>query len=304
MKEHPLISIIIPAYNRLKYLAKCLESVKAQEYKNYEIIVVDDGSSENLEKMREFCNKFIRNDINLGPAYSRNLGALNSKGEILLFLDSDTELLSDSLKKLPEIFKEDPSIAIVGGSGPPIGSERDVRYIIGRTYNWLGQSYTKHYYLSGAKHTPKLFDCHHVEAAFMAVRKDVFAQVGGFDPYWLYMGESRDLCLSVKAHGYRVVVSLDTRAIHLHETLNNPYADLKKTEIFSLSKFLQIAIKRNGILGGILWMIGNRKKSLKSTYFFDLIKQFKNFKQLIMRRNVNYLAPHQMERYYQIKLRD
>ncbi|MBU0763191.1 MAG: glycosyltransferase family 2 protein, partial [Candidatus Altiarchaeota archaeon] len=107
LKKPPLISIIIPAYNRLGYLEKCLESIKLQKFKNYEIIVVDDCSTENLSGVAAFCDKYVLNNINMGPSYSKNLGALNSSGEILLFLDSDVVLLPGSLEKLPEIFKSD-----------------------------------------------------------------------------------------------------------------------------------------------------------------------------------------------------
>src|SRR6056300_1624629 len=88
-----LVSIIIPTFNRLDKLVNAIESVRKQSYKNYEIIVVDnsstDGTIEYLNRLND--NKIsifkIKNHGNI--ARSRNLGILNSKGDMLAFLDSD-----------------------------------------------------------------------------------------------------------------------------------------------------------------------------------------------------------------------
>ncbi|MCK5510278.1 glycosyltransferase family 2 protein [Candidatus Parcubacteria bacterium] len=102
-----MISIIIPLYNQAKKLDKCLESILKQTYSNYEIIVVNDRSSDCLSKIVEKYKKefgikieFINNSINHGAPYSRNKGFLKSKGEYVIFCDADLELYPDALKTM------------------------------------------------------------------------------------------------------------------------------------------------------------------------------------------------------------
>ena len=89
-----LISVIIPIYNTEKYLKKCIDSVICQTYKNLEIILVNDGSTDNsLNICNEYKNKDTRikviNKKNSGSSATRNMGIKNSNGQYLLFLDSD-----------------------------------------------------------------------------------------------------------------------------------------------------------------------------------------------------------------------
>lgn len=91
MKRLPLVSIIIPTRNSKEFLRNCLESIKKQTYKNVEIIVVDNNST---DKTKEIAIKYTKLVFNRGPERSaqRNFGASKSKGDCLLFIDSDMEL--------------------------------------------------------------------------------------------------------------------------------------------------------------------------------------------------------------------
>lgn len=88
MNNSPLISVVIPYYNRPEKLIRCVESVKNQSYKNYEIIIVDDCSETTFPTL-ECEYKYLRNEINKGPGASRNEGMDVAKGVFLAFLDSD-----------------------------------------------------------------------------------------------------------------------------------------------------------------------------------------------------------------------
>lgn len=90
-KKMPLVSVIIPNYNYLKYLEKCLESVFNQDYTNIEIIVVDDGSTDgSLKYLMSLHNPLkVLQQKNLGVSVARNKGILESNGEFLAFLDAD-----------------------------------------------------------------------------------------------------------------------------------------------------------------------------------------------------------------------
>ena len=306
MRDTPLISVIIPVYNRAAYLLRCIKSVRAQGYKNHEIIVIDDCSTENLDEAASYCDKYIRNDINLGPSCSKNLGALSGSGEILLFLDSDVELLPDTLKNLPEIFKSGPGIGAIGGEGPPDGSGQNIKFIRLIRYSAFGRKIVKKCCLPEKGQKPEIHDTDIIASAFLAITKDLFYLAGGFDPYFYYIGEDRDLCFNLKKRGYRLVVSSDTGAIHFTTRTDNKFKAISymRWSIYYLSKCLEATVKNKGISGGILWMIGNCQVVLNPIYFFILIKQLIRHKQFSARENINYLAADKLLEYRRIRIKN
>ncbi|MCX7846273.1 MAG: glycosyltransferase family 2 protein [Dictyoglomaceae bacterium] len=101
MNSKKLVSVIIPTYNCEKYIKNCIDSVLAQTYKNIEIIIIDDGSTDNTEKIIE--NYFKRKVIylkqeNKGPSISRNRGIRFSKGDYITFIDADDYLLPEFIE--------------------------------------------------------------------------------------------------------------------------------------------------------------------------------------------------------------
>ena len=96
----PKFSVIIPVYNVEKYIRRCITSVINQTFKDYEIIVINDGSTDNsIEIAKEFPVKII-NSPHVSVSEARNLGVKKAKGEYILFLDSDDYWDNDLLKKL------------------------------------------------------------------------------------------------------------------------------------------------------------------------------------------------------------
>ena len=121
MRGHdPLISIIVPVYNAELYLEKCIESICNQSYTNIEVILVDDGSPDHCGDM---CDRFAERDsritavhqANGGQAKARNVGIDLSKGELLLFIDSDDYISMYMLEHLYNRIKEDQSDLAVCG---------------------------------------------------------------------------------------------------------------------------------------------------------------------------------------------
>lgn len=103
--EQPLISVIMPAYNSENTIGRAIESVLSQTYKNLELIVIDDNSTDKTAEIAESYSKadsrviLLRNPRNLGVALSRNIGCRNAKGEFLAFIDSDDVWFEDKLDR-------------------------------------------------------------------------------------------------------------------------------------------------------------------------------------------------------------
>ena len=113
MDQNPCVSVVIPTYNRAEMLIRAIRSVLGQTYKDYELIVVDDGSTDgtaNIMKDYETDGfKYIRYNSNEGGAFARNLGLDNSKGKYIAFLDSDDEWLPTKLEKQTKFIENCPA---------------------------------------------------------------------------------------------------------------------------------------------------------------------------------------------------
>ena len=106
----PKFSIIIPVYNVEKYIKKCLDSVFTQTEKDYEVIVVNDGTKDNSMDIVKNYDVKIVNQKNQGLSEARNTGLKNAKGEYILFLDSDDYIEKDLLKELNKSIKNKPDL--------------------------------------------------------------------------------------------------------------------------------------------------------------------------------------------------
>ena len=119
MKNHK-VSVIIPTYNRAHFLPRAIKSVLNQTFQDFELIIVDDGSTDNTKEVVENFQKqdsrikYIWQENSGGPAKPKNTGIKNSKGEFLAFLDSDDEWLPEKLEKQLELFEKNKRLGIVG----------------------------------------------------------------------------------------------------------------------------------------------------------------------------------------------
>jgi len=116
MPESGLVSVIIPCYNQAHFLDEAIESVLTQTYPNREIIVVDDGSTDNTAEVagRYSAVRHIYQE-NAGPSAARNTGVTKSRGEYLVFLDADDRLLPEALEIGVDCLRQHPECAFVSG---------------------------------------------------------------------------------------------------------------------------------------------------------------------------------------------
>lgn len=113
-KEQPLISVIVPVYNVEKYLKKCVDSITSQTYKNLEILLVDDGSTDSSGQI---CNEFEKNDARIkvihkkngGLSDARNAGLDRAKGQYYAFIDSDDYIQDNTIEIMLNAVKKNKS---------------------------------------------------------------------------------------------------------------------------------------------------------------------------------------------------
>lgn len=106
----PKFSIIVPVYNVEKYIKKCLDSIFNQSFKDFEVIVVNDGTKDNsMDIVKKYDVKVI-NQENSGLSEARNTGVKSAKGEYIIFLDSDDFIEKDLLKEINDSLKNKPDV--------------------------------------------------------------------------------------------------------------------------------------------------------------------------------------------------
>lgn len=121
-KRFPLVSILFPVYNSEKYLQESIDCIVAQTYENYEVIAVDDGSTDNsydlLQQLLLYTKShvLVRNDINKGNSYSLNVAIENSSGEYLMRFDADDLMNPNKIEMQVEVLLNNPNIDVVGCS--------------------------------------------------------------------------------------------------------------------------------------------------------------------------------------------
>jgi glycosyltransferase involved in cell wall biosynthesis len=123
------VSVIIPAYNGDRYIGEAIDSILAQTYKDYEIIVVDDGSTDNTAQVAQQYGNQIQylSQTNQGVAASRNLGLSVAKGEYIAFLDQDDLFLSHKLLAQVTLLEKNPSLGIANSGWQIVDQQGQVK---------------------------------------------------------------------------------------------------------------------------------------------------------------------------------
>jgi glycosyltransferase involved in cell wall biosynthesis len=175
MNRTPIVSVIIPTYNRESTIVRSVNSVLQQTYKNIEVIIVDDGSSDNtinvLNDIKDERLKVIQCKENQGVSKARNIGIMAAAGTYIAFQDSDDEWLPDKLEKQVHIIENsDADVGVVYSSFLKIKDDKEKQLIPG----------TKKLKLDGDI-LRSLSRGNVVGSPTMLIRKEVFDSVGMFD---------------------------------------------------------------------------------------------------------------------------
>ncbi len=214
------VSIVIPSFNRRAALARCIDSLAGQSYPNYEIIVVDDGSTDDTP---QFLEQFaaahpslnlrrLRNEPNLGANPSRNRGVRKADGEFVAFVDNDCVARPDWLEKLMRGFTSDRVGAVVGRAQSP------------KPQNIYELTLKGTQRLPGPGPAPRLVGCN------MCVRRNLLIKFmldedrstaatrrdGTIDEAVSGRGDEEGLYLMLRAAGYEQRVVPDAVVLHEH----------------------------------------------------------------------------------------
>jgi len=196
----PKVSIIIVNYNGKELLQKCLDSLLKVNYDNFEIILVDNNSTDGTV---EFITKnypsliIIKLDSNKGFAEPNNVAAKISKGKYLLFLNNDTVVTPNFISEMVKVMETDKKIAVCQSlllkPDGSVDSSGDFIDHLGVVYN----SKTK---------IDEIREVSSAKGASMLVRSDIFEKLDGFDQKFFITFEDVDLCWRSWILGYRVLI--------------------------------------------------------------------------------------------------
>lgn len=232
MRKNKIFSIVIPNRNTKELLEECLGSIYATEKDSsyLEIIVVDNGSNDGSVAMvrGKFPKiKLIENKKNLGFAKAVNIGWKASRGDLILFLNSDTKIRSkNTIKSLIEYIQENSDVGCVSAKLVLRDGQLDPDTHRGFPTPWSSLTY----FLGFEKLFPKsrvfaqyhrgwkdLSKIHEIDAgcgASLVVRRNILEDLGGWDETYYFYGEDLDLCYRVNAAGWKIIFYPQVDILH------------------------------------------------------------------------------------------
>jgi glycosyltransferase involved in cell wall biosynthesis len=198
------ISAIVPAHDSAAFIGECLDALHASSSPIGEIVVVDDGSTDDTAAVATAAGaRVLRQPANRGPAVARNAGAAAASGDVLFFVDADVVVARDAAARITRLLDAHPDVAAVFGSydarprAPGLVSQ--YRNLL---HHWVHQ-----------QASPDAFT---FWAGCGAVRRSVFEAIGGFDgdAAWCFI-EDIELGHRLRRAGHRIVLDKDLQGTHL-----------------------------------------------------------------------------------------
>lgn len=260
--DKPEVSVIIPTHNYADYIGEALESVFNQSFNNFEVIVVDDGSSDSTRKIIESYGDQIRYfyQEQQGPAKARNKGIIESRGIYIAFLDADDIWYPTKLEKQMSLFKANPEIGMAITDNK-LFDERGIykAYVGKKTYLFKGDLAANIFINSGVV-TPTVM-----------VRREVFDKVGLFEE-GLRIGEDDNMWIRIAVEYEVAIVDEALAGIRNHaaRTMN-----INDSLVESVGKNIKLLTTKYGpkVASKILPLAPLKYHQL---YFNDGYKYFEN----------------------------
>ncbi|MEZ5428799.1 MAG: glycosyltransferase family 2 protein [Pyrinomonadaceae bacterium] len=213
------ISAIVPVYNGEAFLERCLDALFASDYHSFEVIVVDDRSTDKSPEIaRQKGARVLSMTKRSGPAGARNFAAEKTDADILLFVDADVLVKTNTLSLIAESFDQNPEISALFGSYDDEPGEP----------NFLSQYKNLQHHFVHQTSNPEAST---FWAGLGAVRREAFEKIGGFDceRFAVPSIEDIDLGVRLRSTGHRILLNREIQAKHLKRW--EPVS-LIKTEVF------------------------------------------------------------------------
>lgn len=233
----PKVSIIIPSYNCAQFIAEALDSVLEQTYKDFEAIIIDDGSTDNLKDvvapyLTRFPDKvrYIYQE-NQGLANARNTAIKHARGEFLALLDADDKWLPNRLEEGIKVMEANPDVGLLHSNITRFAEDGRILPAPVRRKKFLSGSIFKHIFLRQAD----------VACPTALFRKECCDKVGVFDPNLARLGcEDRDLWLRI-AREYRVLYLDQVLAMYRvrKSSMSRNYEKMFKAQMYVIEKYSQ-----------------------------------------------------------------
>lgn len=263
----PFVSIISINYNTTAVTCEMLESLKKISYKNFEVIIVDNASIENPEKVLQLNYpevKFIRSEVNLGFSGGNNLGLTKATGEYILFLNNDTEVDSNFISPLVSILEENQNIGIVSPKIIYFNSGNKIQYVGCSNVNpYTGRNKRIGYLEIDKGEFDEARPTDLIHGAAMMVPKKVINEVGGMPEIYFLYYEEIDWCETIKRSGYTAYVQPASIVYHKESQSTGKNSPLK---IYYMTRNRLLFLRRNT----------NGVRKVSWIIFFSLISVPKN----------------------------
>ena len=211
------VSVIVPAYNAEHTVGSCIEALLNQElpHDNYEVIVVDDGSTDGTAKtIKKYPVKYFYQE-NSGPASARNAGVYKSENEIILFTDADCVPSNNWIREMVRPFKKKEIVAVKGAY------KTNQNEIVAR--------FAQVEFLERFELLKRYENIDMVDTYSAAFKKEIFLEAGGFDlSFPVANNEDTEFSYKLSKQGYRMVFNPDAVVFHLdHPDSLKRYSKLK-----------------------------------------------------------------------------
>jgi glycosyltransferase involved in cell wall biosynthesis len=205
MTVRPMLSVVVPVHNASHQLACCLQALRASSFRDFELLVVDDCSTDSTPQVI-YCHdvRYVRTPHRMGPAGARNWGARHARGRILVFVDADVQVPPDALDLIAGNFARDPRLAAVFGSydQEPVEPDFFSQY----------KNLIHHYVHQHSRENAASF-----WTGCGAIRKDLFAEFRGFNVRRFPRPAIEDIELGhrLRAAGHKVLLDKRLQVKHL-----------------------------------------------------------------------------------------
>jgi glycosyltransferase involved in cell wall biosynthesis len=218
MSKQSMVSVIIPVYNSAQCISRAIDSVLAQTVTDYEIIIVDDGSTDNTtDVIRQYGSKvnYIHQD-NAGVSVARNVGIAAAKGQWIAFLDADDEWLPSKLEMQMELLTRNPDLRWCGSNRYQSDGKRRATVVNAEAIEEAlrEDGCFENYFIAARQGLCT------VQASVVVIQRCIFERLGGFEPGRVH-AEDFDMWLRI-GHNYPKIGFIAEPLVVMHLDVANP----------------------------------------------------------------------------------